>query len=648
MSSSDIEQQPGFVDRTLGFGKALGLVFSAYVIWSISYLTLDEALARLIAITFAFAIVLFSMPLARSLPPRHAWLGWLVDGALVVAFAYAIYVFLAVKETLWTGFYIPNPQNIFAGLLGLVAVLETTRRAWGMSLIVLAVIFVAFGFLGPFLPGFLQNFGMDLGNFLKVSWYSFDGVFGRTTGLVVDTVLIFLIFGALLERTGAGESLIKLSTALTARLPGGAAHAAIAASAVFGMMSGSVAANIAGTGVFTIPMIKRQGFSPKFAAAVETAASSGGQLTPPIMAAAAFVMAGLVGVSYATVVIAAILPAFFKYASLFGQVYGEAMRLGLKPLPEDEIPRITRNDLSEIALIVLPILALMAAFLVGYSPSMAGLFGCIVAILTGFAFNPTFRREPVRILSALAAGGISSAQIIVAVAVIGIVLAVVNETGIAIRMATEITSLGESNLLMALVLSMVCSLILGMGLPTLAAYLIVAIMIAPAIIQAGVDPLAAHLFILYFAVYSSLVPPIAYGCYVAAPIAGANPLATSFTAMRISVVGLLVPYFFVFSPSLLLVVDGFNWPGLIMVVLRLSAAIWMFSAAFAGHDPVNGKLSPWLRGVMILLAAATVVDLPQVWAPALIAFVGLELTLALRTPASSTPAQPQSKRNMTK
>ena len=294
--------------------------------------------------------------------------------------------------------------------------------------------------------------------------------------------------------------MIYISTALTARVRGGAAHAAIVASAVFGMMSGSVAANIAGTGVFTIPMIKRQGFSANFAGAVETAASSGGQLTPPIMAAAVFVMADLVGMPFTLVIAAATLPALFKYIGLFAQVYTEAIRLDIQMMPEDQIPKLTPRDWLNSLLVFLPIAALMAAFIWGKSPATAGLVGVLTAIVTGFILNPEFRKKPVVIFYALADGGISAAQIMLSVAVIGIVLGVINETGIAIRFAIAVSSFGENYLILALVMAMLGALILGMGLPTLPAYLIIAIMIAPAIIKAGVLPLAAHMFVLYFAV----------------------------------------------------------------------------------------------------------------------------------------------------
>lgn len=620
----------GLVGVTQKAGRGLALIFSVIIVTVIAFFALDEANARFGALAISVVIVALSKPAA--LDRRLGRFGWVVDLCLIGAFLYSAFWFFQVKAQLYTGFYMATPENILAGLVGLAALVTLSVRSWGWSLVIMALAFIAFGFAGPYLPGLLEHFGMELGDFMQITWYSFDGVFGRITGLVTDNVLIFLIFGAVLERTGAGESLIQISTALTARIRGGAAHAAIVASAVFGMMSGSVAANIAGTGVFTIPMIKRQGFSPNFAAAVETAASSGGQLTPPIMAAAVFVMADLVGMPFAMVILAAALPALFKYIGLFAQVYAEAVRLDIKPLPKEEVPVLTARDWLNSALVFLPIAALMVAFISGKSPATAGLVGVVTAIVTGLVLNPAFRREPQRILQALAEGGISAAQIMLAVGVIGIVMAVVNETGIAIRFATSIASVGENNLILALILAMFGALILGMGLPTLPAYLIIAIMIAPAIIKAGVLPLAAHMFVLYFAVYSSIVPPIAYGCYVAAPIAGGDPLRTSFVALRISIVGLLVPYVFVFSPSLLLVAGEFSWAELAFTVLRLLAAIWMLASALGGADPRLGVLGMNQRVVRIVIGAAALIPIWFIWAPAVCAAGLVGLLLARPTP----------------
>lgn len=615
-------------------GRALAGLFSLVILYVIAVAALDEATARFGAVAMGIGIVALTQPATRrGASARAPRLGRLWDAALLTGFAVAGWWFHEVNAQLWTGFYVATPASVAAGLIGLAVLLVLTGRAWGRSLVVLALAFAAFAFAGPALPGALRHFGMNLGEFLQVTWYSFDGVFGRTTGLVADNVLIFLIFGAILERTGAGAALIRLSTALLGRVRGGAAHAAIAASAVFGMMSGSVAANIAGTGVMTIPMIRRQGFSANFAGAVEAAASSAGQLTPPIMAATVFVMADLVGLPLVLVIAAAALPALFKYIGLFAQVYVEAVRLDIQPLPKEDMPVLTARDWLKSALVIVPVAVLMAAFLAGRSPAVAGLAGVIAALVTGLLLSPEFRREPGRIWQALCAGGISSARIMLSVATIGIILGLVNETGIAIRFAIAVSDLGEAHLLPALIVAMLGALVLGMGLPTLPAYLIMAIMVAPAIIKAGVLPLAAHMFVLYFAVFSAIMPPIAYGCYIAAPIAGGDPLRMSLIALRLSIAGLLVPFVFVTSPSLLLVAGGFNWGELATTCLRLLAAIWMASTALGGADPLRGRLGPAQRLARMAIAAGAMIPLAAAWIPATL----LALVVGLALPRLQSP-----------
>jgi TRAP transporter 4TM/12TM fusion protein len=635
MTQDALHRSSPAIAATISSGRVLAAVFSLLIMTIIAFFVVDEVNARFGVMAISVFIVTLAEPAARGRMGR--W-GWLFDAAILAAFVFSGYWFFTVKAELYTGFYFASPINVTAGILGMIALLLLCMRAWGYSLGVMVGAFIVFGFSGPYLPGILEHFGMGYEEFLQIAWYSFDGAFGRITGLVADTVLIFLIFGAVLEATGAGEALIKIATSLTGRLRGGSAHAAIVASAVFGMMSGSVAANIAGTGVFTIPMIKKQGFSANFAGAVETAASSGGQLTPPIMAAAVFVLADFVGIPVQLAILAATLPALFKYIGLFAQVYTEAIRLDIKPLPKDQIPVLTRQDWMEGLMVFVPLASLIAIFVMGKSPATAGLVATLIAIAMGLLINPNLRRHPAWLFNALAEGGLSAAKIILSVGVLGIALAILNQTGIAVRFGTAIAVLGEGNLIIALMLAMFGSLILGMGLPTMPAYLIIAVMIAPAIVQAGVPVLAAHMFVLYFAVYSSIVPPMAYGCYIAAPIAGGTPIATSFVALRISIIGLLVPYVFVFSPSLLLVGDSFNMVELVSTMVRLLAAVWMLATALGGADPRLGRIGPAHRGVRLVVGACAMMPIASFWMPAVLATIAIGLFTPKSMNAPASPA----------
>ncbi len=593
-----------------GAARALSFIFAALICYVAGIALVDENTVRTAAIGFGVVIVLLSEPLALRYPgaPRPAKaLLWAVDATLLFGFLFVIYWFLITSERLWDGVFEFETIDIATGYFGLLVTLELTRRTFGPPLALVAILFLGYALLGQSLPWFLQHAGIDLVEIIRTTWHSFDGVFGRPTGIVAGVVLIFVVFGAMLEETGAGAILLRVSMTATAAIRGGPAHAAIVASALFGTMSGSVMANVVGTGVFTIPMIRKRGFSPAFAGAVEAAASSGGQVTPPVMAAAAFLMAELTGTPYLTICAAALLPAIFKYLGIFAQVYTEAVRLGIEPIAKEERESLTRADWVQSLRFVLPIVALMAVLIVGRSPAMAGFVALIAAIAVGLAMDGDIRRRPQRLLKPLASGGYQAARIMVAVGTIGIILGVVNETGVAIGFASLLESVGDGSLFLALLLVMVGSLILGMGLPTLPAYLIIVLIMGPAIVKLGLSVLTVHMFVLYFGVLSSVTPPVALAAYAAAPIAGSRPLETAMQSLRISLVGFLIPFVFAFNPSLLLV-ESFEPGAFVWVIVRLLAAVWMIATGFAGYD-TRGRIANALR--IARLAAGIVILLPD-------------------------------------
>ncbi len=593
-----------------GTARVLSLIFSLLICYVAGIALVDENMVRTAAIGFGIVIVLLTEPLAARYPDasdgRKALL-WLIDAVLLFGFLFVIYWFLITSERLWDGVFEFETIDIVTGYFGLIVTLELTRRTFGLPLTLVAILFLAYALFGQSLPWFLQHAGIDPVEIIRTTWHSFDGVFGRPTGIVAGVVLIFVVFGAVLEETGAGAILLRVAMTVTAGIRGGPAHAAIVASALFGTMSGSVMANVVGTGVFTIPMIKKRGFSPAFAGAVEAAASSGGQVMPPVMAAAAFLMAELTGTPYLTICLAALLPAIFKYLGIFAQVYTEAVKLGIEPIPKEEREALTRDDWVQSLRFVLPIVALMIVLILGWSPAMAGFVALIAAIVVGLAMDEELRRRPQRLLKPLASGGYQAARIMVAVGSIGIILGVVNETGVAIGFASLLQSVGEGSLFLALVLAMIGSLVLGMGLPTLPAYLIIVLIMGPAMVKLGLSVLTVHMFVLYFGVLSSVTPPVALAAYAAAPIAGSRPLETAVQSLRISLIGFLVPFVFAFNPSLL-IVEIFDPGAFVWVVARLIAAVWMIATAFAGYD-MRGRLTLLFRALR--LVAGIVVLLPD-------------------------------------
>ena len=583
----------------------------------------DEGLLRGGAIGLAGVIVLLMEPLAvrHAAAPRAVKAAlWAVDIILLLGFVYCIYLFFTVYEDLWDGVRMFEPFETAVAGFGVAVIVELTRRTFGWVLAAICLLMLIYAIYGASLPWIFRHGGYAVDEILGTVWYSFDGVFGTPTGIVATIVLVFIVFGATLEGTGAAAILLKIATAATARIRGGTAHSAIVASALFGTISGSTVANVVGTGVFTIPMIRRQGFPNAFAGAVEAAASSGGQFTPPIMAAVVFLMAELIGTPYLVICAAAALPAFFYYASLFASVYAEAVRRGIQPMPESERQKLTRADALQAMRFVVPIAVVVIVLFAGRSPAMAGFWALISAIVVGVLLDSEFRTRPRKFLEPLARGGHACARIMIAVGAIGIVIGVINTTGLGLRFAAAIVAIGDGSLWLALLLAMVSCLILGMGLPTLPAYLIIVLVMGPAIAKLGIPVLLVHLFVLYYGVLSNITPPVAIAAYAAAPIAGANPMMTGLQAVRIAAVGFIIPFVMIYNPSLALVV-GFEWDSFLWIVLRLPVAIWLIATACSGHD--RHGLSPVERGLRIVFGFG------MLWSYVPVAAVGLAGGLAL-------------------
>ncbi|MEP4380869.1 MAG: TRAP transporter fused permease subunit [Paracoccaceae bacterium] len=609
---------------------AFALCFYAMYVAGIALL--EENLQRSSFFAAGAGIVLLTEPLARrhaAAPGAVRALLWLTDVVLVTAFVLAMARFMTVAEEMSDSIiFFTDHDRWLAVFAGLVAV-ELTRRRFGIILPTIVVLSVLYMLFGANLPGFLRHSGFPLGETLELIWWRpGEGIFNLPLDVVSRIVLVFLIFGAVLEGTGGGAILLKMATAATARLRGGPAHAAILGSAMFGTINGSPVANVASTGVFTIPLIKKQGFKSSFAGGVEASASSGGQFTPPIMGAVAFILADLAGVPYVTVAIAAIIPALFYYFSLFAAVYTEAARLGIGALPPAERPVLSRWDWLQSLRFFGPLIVIIGILVSGRSAAMAGFVGILVAIPTGLILErglyrdpgETLRRYGKAIARAFVSGGRQSAAILVIVGAIGIFMSVVNTTGVAFKFAGLIAELGEGSLFLALGLAMISSLILGMGLPTLPAYFLVAIFLAPAVGQLGVEILLAHLFVLLFAILSNVTPPVAIAAYTAAPIADADPLATGFQAVRVAIVGFIIPYVWIYYPSLVLVVD-FQWGEFIWIMFRLPIAIWLVATALSGHE-FKGLGTPE-RALRAALALAVLLVDPMIHAPAVVLAVAL-------------------------
>ena len=450
----------------------------------------------------------------------------------------------------------PNLPDMLLGVLAIILVLEATRRVIGWTLPLVAVTFVIYAYWGPNMPGVFGHRGYDWGRILQHTYTSTEGIYGLPIGVSATFVILFIIFGAILQETGAGRFFIDLAFALFGRVRGGPAKVAVVGSTLFGTISGSATANVVGTGTFTIPMMKRLGYQPTFAAAVEAVASTGGQFMPPIMGAAVFVMIEMIHVTYREIIVMALLPAILFYVAVFIAVDLEAVRLGLRGMDRSELPKATRLLAEGWPFLAPPIILVFMLMYMHWSPTKAG-FWAIVSTVAVSSLKAGSRLTPRQILGALRAGTMATLQVALACACAGVVVSVFTLTGLGAKVSFALLELANEALLPMLVIGMVTSILLGMGMPTTPAYIILAVLIAPSLVKAGVPQISAHLFVFYSGIISAITPPVALAAYAGAAIAKAPPLRTGFLAMRIGLAAFIVPFMFVYSPGL--VFHGTPW-----------------------------------------------------------------------------------------
>ncbi|MEZ5660411.1 MAG: TRAP transporter fused permease subunit [Burkholderiaceae bacterium] len=586
----------------LGLGIALQSVYSAY--FGVS----DPTIHRPVIAWICLVVVIAHRFHVRAQRTQHiSWPALAIDLALLALISLGIWRFLVNADNVENMLVDFSREDQLIAFAAVVALIEVSRREFGWGLAAFAGITLAYCLWGQFLPGWLGHAGFSLDQAMQGIWFGFQGVFGMPVAILLEVLFIYIVFGVILEATGAGQSMIRMSLWVVGRIPGGAAHAAIVSSSLFGAVSGSVVANVVGTGTFTIPMIKRQGFKPAFAGAVEAAASSGGQIMPPVMGAAAFLMAQLTGISYLTICVAALVPALIYYGSLFLAVYVEAKRLGIRGLEKHEIPRPTAQDWLHALMFIGPILTIIAVMVAGRSPAMAGFWATVIGVALGF-LNADVRRKPWVLIDALARGGLNCARILVAVGAIGIVIAGLNLTGLGLSFAQAVLAVTDQSLLLGLILTALACIALGTGLPTLPSYLIIVLVMGPAIVKLGVPLLAIHMFVFYYGIISHLTPPVALAAMAAAPIADANPVAVAITGTRLALVKFVLPFLFVFSPSLLIVVD-FAWGEFLWAMLRILVITYAVTTALARFDRRN--MSRPEAAVRLLGAALALLEYPS-------------------------------------
>ncbi|WP_299475957.1 TRAP transporter permease [uncultured Roseibium sp.] len=498
----------------------------------------------------------------------------------------------ALNLRLRAGTPFADPQNAWAAFVAVALMLELTRRVAGLALVVIATVFVGYAFLGPWLPGFLEHRGYGAKRFFSYI-FTDNGILGPTTAVSSTYIILFIIFAAFLQSSKVGDYFVNLAFATAGRARGGPAKVAVFASGLMGMINGTSAGNVVSTGSLTIPLMKRVGYRPQSAGAIEAAASTGGQIMPPIMGAGAFIMAEITGIPYTELVVAALIPAVLYFVSIYFMVDFEARRLGMRGMTNEEVPKF--RNLAKQAFLFLPIIILVGSLFLGYSVIRAGTLAIASAAVVSW-LTP-FRMGIREIIEALRNASQMSIQIITVCATAGIIVGVISLTGVGARFSSLLFELAETSKLLALIFAMIISIILGMGMPTTAAYAVAASVVAPGLIELGIAPLVAHFFVFYFAVVSAITPPVALAAYAGAAIAGSEPMRTSVTAFRVGLAAFIVPYMFFYSPGLLLEA---SWLEIIRNAVTAIIGVYLLSGAVQAY--LMGPLSPIWR--VLLLAAA--------------------------------------------
>jgi len=492
------------------------------------------------------------------------------------------------------------PDLIVGGLLVLL-ILEVTRRAVGWAMVIITAFFVLHALYANHFFGFFYGPPVGFGKFIDTLFMSSDGIFGIPLHVCATYIVLFIIFGALLIRSGAGRFFIDLAVSLTGHRVGGPAKASAVASGFMGTVSGSAVANVVTTGAFTIPLMRKVGYRPKFAAAVEACASSGGQITPPIMGAAAFIMAEFLETSYINIVVAAIIPAFLYFATVYFMVHLEAEKEDIGQIDRSQLPQT--GEVLKRGWHLLIALAVLVTFLIlGYTPMKSAFWG-IAALLALSFIRAETRMSPVDILAALESGIRATVPVTVACACAGLIIGSVFVSGLGLKFTNEVIVIADGSLLILLALTGISAIILGMGITTTAVYITVAALIVPALIKAGIEPIAAHMFAFYFGVVSTITPPVALAAFAAAAIAKTGPMATAVESTRVGIAKYLVPLAFAYNPSLLMV--GPTWLSIISTLVAL-VGLYVLSTGLEGW--YRGRLSQPIR--LIALVAAALMLMP--------------------------------------
>ncbi|WP_314799376.1 TRAP transporter permease [uncultured Selenomonas sp.] len=571
---------------------AIAITFSVFQLYTAIFGVLDAQLQRAIHLGFGLALAYLLYPFRRAWTRDHYFhpidIVFAVLGAATPA-----YLVIQYRELITRAGTV-SPVDTVVGGLGILLVIEATRRVVGLPMVTVVLAFIAYAFLGPYMPGVLAHRGLTPEQLIGHLYFTTEGIFGIPLGVSSTFIFLFILFGAYLESTGLGKFFIDLANAVAGWASGGPAKVAVLSSGLMGTVSGSSVANVVGTGSLTIPMMKKLGYNANFAGAVEAAASTGGQLMPPVMGAAAFLMAEFVGVPYIDVVKAAAIPALLYFTGVWLGVHFEAKRKKLKGIPRAELPN-PLTLLKERGHLAIPLVVIVYLLVAGYTPMRAALVAIFLSIICAMLRKST-RMKPIEIVYGLERGAKGVLGVLVACASAGIIIGVVTKTGVGLRLASGLIDLAGGMLLPAMFFTMITAIVLGMGVPTTANYVITSTIAAPALEQMGVPVLAAHMFVFYFGIIADVTPPVALAAYAGAGISGGNALKTGVHASKLAIAAFIIPYVFVLSPVLLMV----DATPLALVSVTLSALLGMIAISSALCGFLADHCRPYERILLII------------------------------------------------
>lgn len=575
-----------------------GALFHLYIL---NFHPIDPLIFRSVHLAFGAVLGFIIFKGWKTKSNKISIVDWLLIGSILYVTFYICSNLTAVLSRFGT---VPNTHDVVVATLGVIVVLELTRRTSGWTLPILAGIFSLYSFFGPYLPGILNHRGYNYERFITYIFKD-NGIFGVTLDVSSKYILLFIVFGAFLQMSGVGRYFIDFAFSLAGGMRGGPAKVSVLSSGLMGMMNGTSAGNAVATGSLTIPLMKRVGYKGQFAAATEATASAGGQIMIPIMGAGAFIMAEVTGIRYSEIIIAATIPALLYFISVYFMVDFQAIKNNMKGLKRSELPPL--KGILKQAYLFIPIIILMGAILMGYSVIRSGTVAILACLVVSW-IHPSTRMGIKKVLLALELGMKNTIQLLAVCACAGIIVGVIALTGVGQRFSSMLLGIADNNMLLALFFAMFISIILGMGMPTTAAYAVAASVVAPGLIQMGLEPLFAHMFVFYYAVMSAITPPVALAAFAAAGVAGTDPMKTGVTAFKLGIAAFVVPFMFIYSPELLMVGGGLN---IAWAFVTASVGIYLLSAAVQGW--FAKKSANWPVRIVLIVGSICFINSSLTW-----------------------------------